>query len=218
MNEVQIRGELPFDRACKGPLLATDRLTFRCRSITHRQHILRTRRIIHRIALSSVRSQQNMAKRPVISLHRGSEVPSHQTTDLLAIRTVRSWKVRAQALRSIYVMLPAEPCNHVSLTHEETIVVFPRATIHEIQNSLPAAIRNLEEHGAVSTVHLFGFEKVEVCGELDLPLRIPIGLVKIDDLLIVSVIRSDLEIHASFDLLVRTSQAEGLSVSNIRSR
>src|SRR5438067_6772007 len=136
MNEVRIRCKLPFDLVCKAPLLATDRLTSRCRSITHRQHILRTRRIIHRIALTSVRPQQNMAKRPVISLHRGSEVPSHQPADLLAIRTVRSWKVRAQALRPIYVILPAEPCNHVSLTHEKTIAVFPRATIHETQNSL----------------------------------------------------------------------------------
>src|SRR5262249_489684 len=172
----------------------------------------------NRVTLSATWSQQDMSERPVVALYRRSEISPHDSCDFLSIRTMHNWKVGAQALRPVYVILPAKPGDHVSLPHEEAVAVFPCATIHHSDDSLSAAIRYPEKHCAIRAIHVLRLQEIQIRREFNFTLCIAIGFVEIGDLLVVSVVRPHLEVNTSFNLFIRTGQSVRLPVCNITAR
>src|SRR5262249_32631480 len=87
--------------------------------------------------------------------------------------------------------------------------------IEEPHHRLVAAVRNLEQRGAVTTVQIFGPEDVEVGGELDQALFVARSFIKINDDFVVRIARVNGEVDFSDDLLVGSGQSELLAIEEV---
>src|SRR5258707_2369497 len=112
-----------------------------------------------------------------------------------------------------HVKFPAEPCNCVSLAHEEAVAEFRVGVraIHNAHDPFAAAVGDFKQHGAVAFIHVFRFEQVEVGGEFHLTLCVTRCFVKVNDLAVVRVGGINAEVNAAQNLLVRTGESKSLS-------
>ncbi len=210
----------------KAPLAARDHYPGPGGPVAYGKNVFQAARIriVDWITLSSVGPQHDMPQRHVVSFLRQREIRSHQPANLFASRIMSNRSAEANLLSSLSkVKLPAEPSNRVAFAQQESVPDLPvcfRGTpaVHQPQNSSPPAVGNLEQHGPVPLVHVFGFEEIQVRRKLDFSLRIARCFINIDDLPVVNVFRIDRKIDPPNDPLVSSSHSKRPPVLHIRPR
>ena len=121
------------------------------------------------------------------------------------------------------VELPADPHQRVALTHEEPIAEIGGrggirgaacGSVEAPEQTLGAAIGNLEQQDPVPACRVDGTQYEQVGGEVHAAVRCPSRAIDIDDTSVSRVGRIDRERDGADQLFVRTNGPERLSVSH----
>ena len=92
------------------------------------------------------------------------------------------------------IRLPAEACDRESLAQEPRIAGIvldvPVTAIHERDDAAMAAVGVFEENRAIAAVWVFGADRDEVCGELDLVVVKIDGVLEVDNSDVVRIVGS----------------------------
>ena len=162
-----------------------------------------------------------MAERHVFHFLRGSEIRTHQATNLFSPWIVSNWRIELEIFAVVGdIKFPADPGDGVALAQKKSVAEFRariggRYSIHKAQDSLSAAIRDFKKDRVISFVHVLGFQEIKVGGKFDFALRVARRFVEIDDQLVVQVVRIHSEINAADDFLIRSGQSERAAILNV---
>src|SRR5437763_4508636 len=122
MKVMRISLKFAINHVSETPFRARNRLPVSRGRISHRQFILVAGWIIHRIAVSAIRSQQNVSQGHIVALLLRREVGPHQSIDFLSLCIMRNWRGETQVFAlGGKIKLPSYPRDSVSLAHEKAV-------------------------------------------------------------------------------------------------
>ena len=162
--------------------------------------VVTERNLLHALGRREVATQQSRDGRAVIARDRSLQ-PQRVVTDGVPLPSQRHDREP----------VPQQPC-------VARIAQVLRAAVHEREDPSAAAVRDLEQQGAVAEPRFLRPHDHDVGRERHLALFQVVGESQVHDAAIVGIRDGDREIHTAGDALVRAGVAERLAAQHVRAR